>query len=83
MRNIILDSKASATATTFSGTARASENPAKSPEIEPNQPKSQAANPVATQQGFAKEAREAIAKTAGSLGSGELVATMQAKGWVK
>jgi hypothetical protein len=33
--------------------------------------------------GFAEKAREAVAKTAGSLGSGELVATMQAKGWVK
>jgi hypothetical protein len=41
-----------------------------------------AANPAATPAGFAKEAREAVQKTAGSIGSGELVATMQAKGWV-
>jgi uncharacterized protein YdaU (DUF1376 family) len=73
--------------TTFSGAARARASPAETPqnppENEPNQPKSQAANPVATPQGFAMEAREAVAKTAGSLGSGELVATIQAKGWVK
>jgi len=32
--------------------------------------------------GFAEKAREAVQKTTG-IGSGELVATMQAKGWVK
>jgi uncharacterized protein YdaU (DUF1376 family) len=69
--------------TTFSGAPRATQNWQNSPEIEPKEPKSQAANPVATPAGFAREAREAVAKTAGSLGSGELVATMQAKGWVK
>jgi hypothetical protein len=32
--------------------------------------------------GFAEKAREAVQKSSGSIGSGELVATMQAKGWV-
>jgi len=41
-----------------------------------------AANPVATPAGLAKEAREAVQKSSGSIGSGELVATMQAKGWL-
>jgi hypothetical protein len=40
-----------------------------------------AANPVATPADFAEKAREAVQKNTG-IGSGELVATMQAKGWV-
>jgi hypothetical protein len=38
---------------------------------------------AATPAGFAKEAREAVAKTAGSLGSDELVESIQKRGWVK
>jgi uncharacterized protein YdaU (DUF1376 family) len=78
---------------TFVGAARASENPTKSPEMEPNEAnrvrrsaaetESQAANPAATPQGLAKEAREAVQKSAGSIGSGELIASIQAKHWVK
>ena len=33
--------------------------------------------------GLAKEAREAVQKSAGSIGSGELIASLQAKRWVK
>lgn len=37
---------------------------------------------VATPAGFAEQAREALAKNTG-IGSGELTAVLQAKGWVK
>jgi hypothetical protein len=66
---------------TFVGAARASENPTKSPEMEPNEAKSQTANPAATPQGLAKEAREAVQKSSGSIGSGELIASIQK--WAK
>jgi uncharacterized protein YdaU (DUF1376 family) len=68
--------------TTVSGAARANPNEPNPPENEPNQAKQPAANPVATPAGFAKEARDAVQKSSGQIGSGELVATMQAKGWV-
>jgi uncharacterized protein YdaU (DUF1376 family) len=64
------------------GTARASQNQQNPPENEANQPKQPASSVVAAPQGLAEKAREALAKNTG-IGSGELVATMQAKGWVK
>jgi hypothetical protein len=42
-----------------------------------------AAESVDLSAGFAKEAREAVQKSSTSIGSGELVATIAAKGWVK
>lgn len=68
--------------TTFSGTARASENSTNSPENEPNRAKPRASIAVAAPAGFAEQAREALAKSTG-IGSGELTAVIQAKGWVK
>jgi hypothetical protein len=58
---------------TFAGTARAREA------VE----NTAGSSVVATPQGLAKEAREAVQKSAGSIGSGELIASIQAKHWVK
>jgi hypothetical protein len=69
--------------TTSRDTARATPNQPNPPETEPNEPKSQAANPVATPQGFAMEARKAVQNASGSIGSGALFATNVARGWVK
>jgi uncharacterized protein YdaU (DUF1376 family) len=66
---------------TFVGAARASQNQQNPPENEPNEAKQSAPAAVAAPQGLAEKAREAVQKSTG-IGSGELVATMQAKGWV-
>jgi len=57
---------------TFSGTAR-----------EAAVQQTAAAEGAATPAGFAKEAREAVQKSGNQIGSGELSAVLQAKGWVK
>jgi len=64
------------------GAARASPDEPNPPENEPNQAKPPVPVAVAAPQGFAKEAKEAVQKSGNQIGSGELSAVLQAKGWV-